>query len=283
MIDFGRGAIEFDDQQSLDIERVADIDESLGGVDRRPVHHLHPTRNDAGSDHRGNAIAGILGRGEPDQQRARRRRLRQDTHRDLGHDPQQPLGTGHHAQQIVAFGVEMLAAEPDDLAIHQHQLDAEDVVGGQPVFEAMHAAGIFGDIAADRAGDLARRIGRVIKAGMLDRLGQCQIGHPGLSHHAAIVVIDLEDAVELGHAEQYAVGQRQCPARKRGAGAARHHLDADLLAIAQDRRDLFDPRREHHDQWQLAISGQPVALIGAPLGLRDDDAFARHDLAQAPR
>ena len=38
MIDFGWRAIEFDDQQSLDVERVADIDESLGGVDRRPVH-----------------------------------------------------------------------------------------------------------------------------------------------------------------------------------------------------------------------------------------------------
>ena len=218
--------------------------------------------------------------GEPDQQRARRQGLGQDAHGHLGDDAQEPLGPGHHAQEIIALGIEMPAAEADDLAIDQHQLDAEEVVGGEPVFEAMHAARILGDIAADGAGDLARRVGRVIKAGLLDRLGQRQVGDPGLGHDAAIVVIDVEDAVELGHAEQYAVGQRQGPARQRGAGAARHDLDAQILAIAQHRRDLFDPRRQHDDQRQLAIGGQPVALIGPPLGLGDDDALARHDPAQ---
>ena len=35
MIDFGLRAVEFDDQQRLDIERIAGVDEILGGVDRR--------------------------------------------------------------------------------------------------------------------------------------------------------------------------------------------------------------------------------------------------------
>ena len=137
----------------------------------------------------------------------------------------------------------MLAAKADHLAIDSHQLEAENVVGGQPVFEAVHPAGILGDIAADRARDLTRRIRRIIKPGMLDRLGQSQVGHAGLSHDAAIVVIDFENAVELGHAEQYPIGQWQGAPGQRGAGAARHDLDTHFAAIAQNRRDLIDPRR----------------------------------------
>ena len=160
----------------------------------------------------------------------------------------------------------MLAAEPDDLAVDQHHFEAENVVRRQPVFEAVHAARILRDIAADRAGDLARRIGRVIEAGGFDRLGDRQIGDAGLGDDAAVVVIDLEDAVEFGHAEEHAVGERQGAARQRGAGAARHDLDAVLLAIAQDRGDLLDPRRQHDDHRQLPIGGQPVAFIDAALG-----------------
>ena len=72
--------------------------------------------------------------------------------------------------QVVAAGIEMLAAEPDDLAGDQHHLEAENVVGRHAVFQAMHAAGIFRHVAADGAGDLRRRIGRVIESGMGDRV-----------------------------------------------------------------------------------------------------------------
>ena len=69
-------------------------------------------------------------------------------------------------------------------------------------------------------------IGRVVEAGVLDRLRDGEIGDARLDHRHAVVEIDLADAVELGHAEQHAVGQRQRAAGERGAGAARHHLDA---------------------------------------------------------
>ena len=42
--------------------------------------------------------------------------------------------------------------------------------------------------------------------------------------------------LNLRHAEQHAVVERQRAARQRGAGAARHHLDAVVVAIAQHRR-----------------------------------------------
>ena len=72
MIDFGARTVELDDQQRLDIERIAGMDEFLGCVDRRAIHHLHAARNDAGADDARNAFAGIFGRGETDQQRRAR-------------------------------------------------------------------------------------------------------------------------------------------------------------------------------------------------------------------
>ena len=57
MIDLGARPVELDDQQRLDIERIAGMDEFLGRVDRRPVHHLHAARNDAGADDAGDAFA----------------------------------------------------------------------------------------------------------------------------------------------------------------------------------------------------------------------------------
>ena len=64
VVDLGLRAVELDDQQRLDVERIAGMDELLDRMDRRPVHHLHAARNDAGADDAGDAFAGILGRRE---------------------------------------------------------------------------------------------------------------------------------------------------------------------------------------------------------------------------
>src|SRR4029453_14240650 len=63
------------------------------------------------------------------------------------------------AQKSEAGIAPPVAAETQALPVHQHQLDAHQVLRRQPVFQAMDAAGIFRDIAADRAGDLARGVG----------------------------------------------------------------------------------------------------------------------------
>ena len=130
-----------------------------------------------GADDPRHAFAGRLDLREADHQRARRLRLLQDPHRDLGDDAEQAFRSGDDPHQVVARGLGGLAADPDDLARDQHDLAAEHVVGGHAVFQAMHAAGILRDIAADRAGDLRRRIGRIVKSGMGDRLADGEIGH----------------------------------------------------------------------------------------------------------
>ena len=57
-----------------------------------------------------------------------------------------------------------LPPSDDALAASQRDLDAQQIVRGQAVFQTVQPAGIFRDIAADGAGDLARRIGRVVEA-----------------------------------------------------------------------------------------------------------------------
>ena len=159
----------------------------------------------------------------------------------------------------------MFPAKADHLAVHQHELDAEDIVRGNSVFETVYPARVLGDVAADCAGDLARWVRCVVEPGVLHGLGDRQIGDTWLGDDAAVVVINVQNAIELGHAEQYAVGERQRAAGERGAGAARYDFDAGFLAIAQHRRDLLDAGRQSDDQRRLAVGCQPVALIGPAL------------------
>ena len=57
------------------------------------------------------------------------------------------------------------------LAVDGEAAHAQHVVHGQAVLQAVHAAGVLGDVAADGAGDLGRRIGRVVQAVGRRRLG----------------------------------------------------------------------------------------------------------------
>src|SRR6516165_7698854 len=96
----------------------------------------------------------------------------------------------------------------------------------------------------------------------------------------AVGEVDLADAVELGHAEKDAVDERQRAARERGAGPARHHLDAFGVAEREHAAHLRRGLGQHDDHGKLAIGGQPIGLVGAHLALGGDHALARHDGAQ---
>ena len=187
MLDLGGRPVQLADQERLDVERVAGVAEILGGADRRPVHHLEPARNDAVGDDRSDAVAALLGGWKADQQRLRGLGLLQDAHRDLGDHAQEPLRAGHQAQEVVALGIEMLAAQAHDVAVRQHHLEAQQIVGREAVLQAVHAARVLGDVAADRARDLAGGIGRIVEALALHRVGDAEIGHAGLGDDAAVV------------------------------------------------------------------------------------------------
>ena len=257
-------------------------------MDRRRVHHLHAGGRDAGRDDRRDARARGFHGVEPDQQRARRLRPPQDPHRDLGDDPEQPFGADDETEQIVAAAVEVLAAEPNDVAVGRDELDAEHVVRREAVLQAMHAARILGDVAADRARDLARRIGRVVEALGRDCVADREVGDAGLRDDAAVRVVDVEYSIELTEADDDGVGRRYRAARQRRAGAARHDLHAFARGVAQDRGDFGRRLRQRDGERPLSVRRQRIGLVRRePHVVVDDVAFAHepaeraHDLGAA--
>ena len=80
--------------------------------------------------------------------------LGQQLDRDFGNDSEHAFGAGEQGQQIEAGGVEAVRTQAQVLAFNGEDVDLEQIVHGQPVFQAMHAPGIFGHVAADGAGNL---------------------------------------------------------------------------------------------------------------------------------
>ena len=151
------------------------------------------------------------------------------------------------------------------------------------VFQAMHTAGILRHVAADRTGDLAGGVGRVVETLPRHSVRHPEVGHAWLHHHDAIVEVDVEHLVELRHDQEHAVGERQRAAGKRGAGAARNDADAVLVAIAQHAAHLLDRLRQHREHRQLAVGGEAVRLEGSQRVFVRDHALAGDDGAEIPR
>jgi hypothetical protein len=167
----------------------------------------------------------------------------------------------------------MLAADLRHRAVKEHHGDAEQVVGGHPVFQAMGPAGIHGDVAGDGAGELARRVRGVEEALMGHRLADAEIGDAGLNPGGAALEVHVENPVHLGDAEHDGVRLGDRPAAQGRARPAGHDLDPVVIAEPHDRRDLLRGGGQHHGEGHLAIGREAVRLEGPPLVLRHDEGL----------
>ena len=114
------------------------------------------------------------------------------------------------------------------LALDGDDGEAQQVIGGDAVFQAVRAAGVHADVAADHAREL-RWTGRARRRspGLLHRLGDGDVGDARLHGGAAVGVVDVQDAGSSASSRaprQSASGMRA--AGQAGAGAARHHAHA---------------------------------------------------------
>ena len=134
MVDLDGWAIQLADQESFDIERITSVAKGFSCVNGGPIHHLEAARNDAGGNDRSDAITALLAAVKTHQHRAGGFRLFQDPNGHLGDHAKKAFGSGHQAHQVVAIAIQMLAAKADDIAIGQHHLKAQDIVGGKAVF-----------------------------------------------------------------------------------------------------------------------------------------------------
>ena len=195
--------------------------------------------------------------------------------------PELALGAADEAEEVVAGRVHRLAADIEDLAVQGDEARAEEIVGGDAVFEAMGAARVHRDIAADRAGELGGRIGRIEEALRPDCFRDREIGHARFDPRIAVGEVDLENAAHLGQRDDDGVLLRDRAARERGAGAARHDIDLLVAAEPHDARDLLGRARQRDRERQAAVGGERVGLERAPPEFVGNQAFGRQDRREA--
>src|SRR3712207_7078312 len=69
-----------------------------------------------------------------------------------------PYTTLFQSDQVELGPIELGPPEPHELPVREHDVEAGHVVRGETVLEAVRAARVLGDVAADRADDLAGRV-----------------------------------------------------------------------------------------------------------------------------
>ena len=148
--------------------------------------------------------------------------------------------------------------EPDDLAGAGDDLEAEHVVAGDAVLEAADAAGVGGDVAADRRPGGAGRVRRVPEAVLGAGRPQPVVDDARLDDGEALDGVDLEDPVHGVERDDDAAGHRVRAAGEAGAGAAGDDRDAVRGAEPHGGGDVLGAHRPHDRRRDH---------VGGPLGL----------------
>jgi hypothetical protein len=151
-------------------------------------------------------------------------------------------------------------------AVLQHRLDGQHVVRGESVLQAVRAAGVLRDVAADRAHHLGGRVGRVVEVVHAGRRADRQVGDPGLHDGRPPIGIYLKNPVEPRQRDHDARFGRQRASGQPGPGAARDVRDAVPKAGAHDRRHLRALGGEQHQSGQNPVRSEGVGLVRAPFG-----------------
>ena len=245
------------------------------------VHHFESGGDDAGGNHRRHRVAGFAQLVKAGHDAARQLRLGYQLDGDFGGHGQHAFAADNNAEQVVARRVQRVAAELDFIALDGEAAHLEHVMNCQPVFEAVHAARVFSHVAAYGAGDLARRVWRVVQAQRRGRFRNSQVAHAALHHGCAAGGIHFQNLVELGQRERHAQLVRHGAARQAGARAARHHRHAQRVAGFEHALHLRIGLWQHHHQRPLAVSRQAVAFVGCGVFRRPQQGVLRHHLLQS--
>src|SRR3984885_11446270 len=106
-------------------------------------------------------------------------------------------------------------------AVWKYDFESEHMRRGESVLEAMRAAGIFGNIAADAAHRLRRRVGRVEIFLWQNAAGDIEIYYAWFDDDARIGDVDFENAIHPRQADHDSIFDRERTAAESGARTAR--------------------------------------------------------------
>ena len=116
------------------------------------VHHLERSRHDTRGNDGRDGVARIINLQEISQQSTHRRCYRHQSQGRFSGYTECALGTNECAQQIVAGLFGPASTELDNFTAGQNHARAEYMVRSGAIFQAMNAAGILSDVAANGAG-----------------------------------------------------------------------------------------------------------------------------------
>src|ERR687890_1597136 len=253
----------------LDYEHRAGVGQAwmhgrLDGLHGQAVHHLDGGRDYTLADDPRDRTAGPLGILEAGQQGSDRLRDAAKAECDPGCDTQRPLRADESAEQVVARCIRR-PATPDvrHRAIRQHDLCAHHVVCGKAVLQAVDAAGVLGQVAADGGDDLAGRVWGVVVALVGDLLAHPHVDDARLDHDALVRDVHLKNLAHPGEHDQNARLDRQGPAREAGPRAAGNKGNSLIVAELDYPLDVFAGLGEDDEVGDDAVVHQAVALVGA--------------------
>jgi len=193
------------------------------------------------------------------------------------------------AQGIAGDVLHAFVARGDRRAVGQDAGDPHDVVARHAVFEAAQAAGVFRHVAADRGDRLGTGVGGIEEALRGDGVEEVEGDDARLDRCRKVFLVDLQDAVHPGHADDHAALDGGAAAGKSGAGppgndgepllsAEVHGEDEVLLRLRID----DDVRNIVHFRGRVVSQNQKVLLFrvdvfpAEPAGEMIDSCLADH-------
>ena len=185
--------------------------------------------------------------------------------RGLGDDPEGPFAADEEvAERIAGHVLDALPPGEELRAVVQEAREGHDVVPGDAVLEPPEAASVFGNIPAQRGDILGAGVGWVEEPPAGHGVEQIDRDDAGFDGRGQVLLVDLDDAVHPGEAEDHAALDRRAPARDSRGRAAGGDGEALFAADGQCGLDTFDVHRED------GHIGQAAGLRGSVISVHEE-------------
>ena len=245
-------AVGFHQQHSLAVGRQADVRVVLDAARGHAIEELQRARDDARRDDRRDGFRRVLDRVVQREHRPARRRPRHELEQHFGDDAERAFRANKQILERVSGDVlHARAAQPRDSTVSEHDLESHHVVARHAVLQAAQAAGVLGDVAADRADALASRdqADKTGRVSPLPRRCACVMA-PGCARSVRLrgstsrIAIHLrqaqDEAVLLGHAAAAQPGARAARDDRRATRGCQSHALGNLLGRPREARPPTD-------------------------------------------